>query len=178
MGVICAYYLFYLYLIVNIQIYVEVLKGDVAFGHDLSTVEVVLSLAKVPFGPHHYLLIDDFLCIILVNSLDEIIRTKSELSLLQATSVTVMPTEKAEEIKAVMANIKLPNIPLWARQVPEEQWMTSLINNIHKGKGQSENSSVLQHKGQQVSGHMTDSISSAADEELFDANFEAHFPDS
>jgi len=43
-----------------------------------------------------------------------------------------MPDDQANEIRAVMANISLQNIPSWAQRIPEEQWMTKLITDIQR----------------------------------------------
>jgi hypothetical protein len=45
-----------------------------------------------------------------------------------------MGNERAEEVKAAMANFALPvsAIPEWASAVPEEQWKQQLLDQIQK----------------------------------------------
>ncbi|XP_067939331.1 uncharacterized protein [Watersipora subatra] len=87
----------------------------------------------------------------------------------ESVSRIQMAPETAEQIKAVMAKIKLPNIPLWARQVPEEQWMNSLMKNIHKDKTEDNNSQLAAQSSESEQEGMG---------QPFVTNFEAHFSDS
>ena len=111
-----------------------------------------------------------------------------------------MPEEQANTIRAVMANIKLPNIPAWAKAVPEERWMSDLMNNIkhqtplsgHKQATSSQNNTMPQVELQctNVTSVQSDveasesksSVVSAGTNaqteayEEFDVNFDAHFP--
>ena len=112
----------------------------------------------------------------------------------------MMPEEQANTIRAVMANIKLPNIPAWAKAVPEERWMSDLMNNIkhqtplsgHKQATSSQNNTTPQVELQctNVTSVQSDAVTSESKGavvsagtnaqtesfEKFDVNFEAHFP--
>lgn len=92
-----------------------------------------------------------------------------------------MPEEHAQQIKSVMANIKLPSIPLWARQIPEEQWLASLMNNL-KGdtnRPTDQSSHVSPTSGNVAQSNVAAASSSDAGDnnaDTFDANFDVHFP--
>ena len=112
----------------------------------------------------------------------------------------MMPEEQANTIRAVMANIKLQNIPAWAKAVPEERWMSDLMNNIkhltplsgHKQATSSQNKTMPQAELQctnvtslKSDAEASESKSSVVNAgtnaqtescEKFDVNFEAHFP--
>jgi len=88
-----------------------------------------------------------------------------------------MPEKQANEIKAAMANIKLPNIPPWAKQIPEQQWMSSLMENLTRTRGQGQ----CNVKGQDQTNHASTSSQQtiAPPSQIipeFEVNFEEHFP--
>ncbi|KAF6021920.1 hypothetical protein EB796_019767 [Bugula neritina] len=72
---------------------------------------------------------------------------------LPAPGNITMPEKQANEIKAAMANIKLPNIPPWAKQIPEQQWMSSLMENLTRTRGQGQ----CNVKGQDQTNHASTS---------------------
>lgn len=52
-----------------------------------------------------------------------------------------MGSERAEEVRAAMANFALPlsAVPDWASAVPEEQWKQQLLDQIHRLQQQQGN---------------------------------------